>query len=262
MSAVYPPSSHAPDVPPKRRRTAHRSASLLLVGLGVVANVAAVADLFMKHLGALGMVAGLLAVVAGMYLLLADWGKRVGWKTLLAVAIVVAGSVTLSLILQKGGYINTDGGTHNDKEQRDDDAVLPQVDKGKRYTLDANEGLDLDDGKEAVVVQQIDARSPSDLYFNDWAFLDLTVKEFYPYQPPKKSTGNAERDAYVSCRNLIATSQLGQSTITASGVEPDKRYCALTTKDVVMLITVEEIIDRGIASRASTVSFYVKLLKE
>lgn len=247
-------SPQTPDKPQKRRHLPHRYASGLIVGLGVVANAAAVADLFTKHIGVIGVVAGILTIIVGLYLLLGRWGKPVGWQTMLAVAIIVAGSVTLSLILQKGGYIDT-GPTPPS-------GVTPGVtDKGKRYTLAANESLDLDDGNETILVQQTSAQSPADLYFSDWAYLEASVKSFYPYQAPKNASGDPGKDEYSSCRNLINTSQLGKEVIGASSVEPGQMYCAMTTKGATMLITVEEMVDKGTASDESSASFYVKLLK-
>lgn len=251
----------------KRRNKLHHYAPGLLVVLGVVANAAAVADLFTKHIGAIGVVAGTLTVIVGLYLLLGSWGKRVGWTTVLAVAIIVAGSVTLSLILQKGGYIDTgDTGTSTKKEEKDDhptddDPVEEITDKGTYYKLAVNEALDLDDGNETILVQQSSAKPPSDLYFNDWGYISPSIGSFYPYQAPRDKTGNAAKDEYNSCRNLIDTSELGLQVFSSSSIKPGKSYCAETTKGAVMLVTMEELIDKGMGSDKSTVSFYAKVLE-
>lgn len=249
----------------KRRQKLHHYAPGLLVVLGVIANAAAVADLFTKHIGAIGVVAGLLTVIVGLYLLLGSWGKRVGWATILAVAIIVAGSVTLSLILQKGGYIdtgdtgaNTKGEDGNPTEEKSAENI---ADKGKYYKLAVNEGLDLDDGNETILAQQSSAKPPSDLYFNDWGYISPSTGNFYPYQAPRNKTGDAAKDEYNSCRNLIDTSELGLQVFSDSSIKPGKAYCAETTKGAIMLITMEELINKGMGSDESTVSFYVRLLK-
>jgi hypothetical protein len=242
---------------PKRSR-GRQYASTMLVVLGVVANTAAVADLFTKHISAIGLVGGTMAIIVGLYLLLRVWGKPVGWQVMLSVAIIVAGSVTLSLILQKGGYIDT-GNTANTKPKPVDPKAI--TDKGKLYTFNLNDGLDLDDGNETMLVQQSYAKAPADIYFGDWAEIQPTTEKFYLYQPPRNQTGNQAKDEYNSCRNLVDNSELGKPYIADTSVGMDKSYCAQTNKGVLLLVTVEEIIDHGYKSADSSASVYVKLLK-
>lgn len=254
------PEPHKKSEDTRKRRRIHTHASGLLVALGVVANATAVADLFTRNVGAIGLVGGVLAVIVGFYLLLRMWGGRVGWRVLLAVVIIVAGSIALSLILQRGGYISTsasgEGGT-----DYPDPAPTENTEKGKLYKLYANDGLDLDDGKEVVLAQQSEAKAPADLYFGDWADLQSSASKFYTYQPPRNPSGNTSKDEYNSCRNLIDTSELGDSTISSYSANANTSYCTTTNKGVPILVTIEEIIDKGYKSTESSVSFYVKILK-
>jgi hypothetical protein len=238
------------------RRKPHHYASNLLAGLGIVANITAIVGLLTSHVSFIISCAAVLAIIAGLYLLLKRWGKPIGWSTLFAVVIIIAGSITLVLALQSQHVIHKE--TQKKKENISTD-VAKDDDKGTYYVLRATEGIDLDDGKSTVFEQQSGAKAPADLYLSDVPYLIATQNKFYEYQPPRESSGNADTDEREACRTLISTSELGIGSISSFSTASGKRYCVATNRGAIMLLTMDELIDKGFNSKESQISFYVKV---
>ncbi|HJQ08740.1 MAG TPA: hypothetical protein VJ836_04650 [Candidatus Saccharimonadales bacterium] len=257
----------------RRRKKAHsRYAGMLLTGVGLVANVTAITGLIRSHVSIIVITAAVMATLCGLYLLLKRWGKPVGWYTLMAVAVIVAGSVMLSLALKTynasdGTAVDTVDGSDSQHDsgsnsQSDGKPVNKHTDHTiifeKEFELASNQGLELDDEKGTIRVQQSTAKSPIDLYLDTSPYFYVTIKNFFPYQPGE-STGNADKDKYTACRNLIDTSQIGYGSMGPSTVVPGQEFCIITTRGRVALITMQEMIDAGYGSLKHKASFTVKL---
>ncbi len=263
-------TSHRPV--PKKAHT--RYASSLLAAIGFLANVTAIAGLVTSHANTIIITAAVLGVLCGLYLLLKRWGKPVGWYTMMATAIIVAGSVMLSLALKdrhdgaedstgNNSVISTNGSNSSTNTPSSGKPVSKTSNHTpvfeKSFKLTSQEGLELDDEKGTIRMQQSAAKAPIDIYLSNYPMLYVSIKHFYTYQAPENPTGNTDKDQYTSCLNLINTSQLGNSYISASSVVPGQQYCLITTGGRVALITMQEIIDDGYDSPNNNASFTVKL---
>lgn len=250
-----------------------RHANAFLVCIGFLANVTALAGLVTSHARDIVVAAAVLAALCGLYFFLKRWGKPVDWYALLAVAVIVMGSVMLTFALRTpstGNGTTTETGDNTSTETTpktggpsDGKPVVQNKNHTvvfeKSFKLNAQDGLELDDEKGTISVQQSTAKAPIDLHLSGWPLLSVSVKKFYAYQPLAQPTGNADKDEYASCRNLIDTSQLGITSISSTAVTPGLQYCITTTRGRVALITLQEMIDAGYNATKNTVSFTVKL---
>jgi hypothetical protein len=252
-------------------------AGALLGGIGFLANVAGVAGLVLDHANELVVFASVLAIICGLYLLLKRWGKTVDTWVLLAVTLMLAGSVVLTLALKNrsahdqlaqedssqtttgtSGHTSDTGGTGTG-------ITVPNVSGNhkvvsrKSLKLLSQEGLDIDDQKAAVLEQQSTAHAPSDIYLSDYPSLLVTVNKFFKYQPPGQSSGNTEKDEYNSCQSLIAHSQLGDRIIVSIGIKPGQQYCLVTTAGKLALMTLQELDDSSNDPSQYSASISVKV---
>ncbi len=257
-----------------RSRKPHGRYAALLVGVvSFVSNVTAITGLILSHADIIVITAAVLATLSGLYLLLKRWGKPTDWATLLAVGIIVAGSVMLALSLKayndntptstpagqnsspsSPGVSSTGGGGTPVKKNSTHTVVFE-----KNFKLTNNDGLELDDEQGTILLQQSSPQPPSDLYFSSFPYLAVSKQKFYQYQAPLQSTGDQDKDQYNACTDLIANSQLGSSTLSQSQVSPGKQYCITTTQGRVALITLQEMIDSGYGSGKNDMTFAVKL---
>jgi hypothetical protein len=245
-----------------------RYAGMLLAAIGFLANVTAIVGLINDHVNTLVTTAAVLAILCGLYFLLKRWGKPVGGYTLLAVAILVAGSVMLTLAWQARTPSTQDAGddtpntvsptdTNPTHETTPSPTGNHTVIMHKSFTLPSQASLELDDKKGTIVAQQSGAHAPFDLYLSDYPALFATVNKFYAYQPDA-SGDKSDKGIYNSCQTLIATSQLGDNIIVDVN-QPDEQYCMLTTKGRLALITLEEIATNTNDKSKSSATFSIKL---
>gem|GEM_PF-2276780 len=252
-------------------------ASALLGGVGFLANVAGVAGLVLDHANELVVFASVLASVCGLYLLLKRWGKTVDAWVLLAVLLMLAGSVVLTLALKNrtsaGRRIQQDTVQTTTGTDRDTSATggtgtgdkIPDVSgdhtvvSHRSLKLLSQEGLDIDDQKAAILEQQSTAHAPSDIYLSNYPSLFVTVNKFFKYQPPGQSTGNTDKDEYNSCQSLIAHSQLGEQIIVPVALKPGQQYCLITTAGKLALMTLQELDSSGNDPSQYSASISVKV---
>lgn len=238
----------------------------------MLANAVAITGLFISNSGVVVMTAGVLAIISGLYMLLKRWGRPVDWLVMLAAIVVATGSVVLTMAVnayhtrtdqEQGATIQrTNTSTPSDSDSPSDGTLVSKdtdhtVAFEKFFTLHANEGLELDDGKGSIRKQVSDAKAPVDLYLSNWPLFRVSTKNFYGYEAPIQPTGDKDTDQYTACRNLVDTSQLGSGTL--SSVTPDYEYCIITTKGRIALVTTEEMIDDGYENPNDSVSFTVKV---
>lgn len=262
--------------PNRRSRKKHAQyAAALLTAIGFIANTAAIVGLVLDHMAMIVITAAFIATFSGLYLLLRRWGKPVDLIVMVAVLVMMAGSVTFALGLearsqgQKSKETNStatvsgDTSTSESGSASDGKPVSKNTNHTvvfeREFTLKGSEGLELDDEKGTIRVQQSEAKAPIDLYLSSYPSFSVSVKKFYEYQPPATSSGSTDKDEYTSCKNLVETSQLGTSSISAHNVTPDQKYCIITTRGRIALITMREMVDGGYDSPASSIDFVVKL---
>jgi hypothetical protein len=249
-------------------------AALLLGALGFIANVAGVAGLVLDHANDLVVFMSVLAIICGLYLLLKRWGKPVNSIALLSVALMISGSVVLTLALahratsgrqQQSHDNHTTTTTTNDPGKTATPISAPDVSAGHTVVFQtsvkllAQEGLDIDGQKASVLEQQSTANAPSDIYLSDYPSLIVTIDNFYKYQPPAQSTGNADKDQYNSCQSIIAHSQLGDHIIVPIATKPGQQYCLTTTAGKLALMTLQELDDGGKDPSQYSASISVKV---
>ena len=252
-------------------------AGALLAGIGFLANFAGVAGLVLDHANELVIFASVLAIICGMYLLLRRWGKAVDAWVLLAVILMLAGSVVMTLALKN--HSANSGQAQQNSDQNTTEASgnttdtsgtvsgnsVPDVSGNhivvfrKSIKLLSQEGLDIDDQKTAVLEQQSTAHAPSDIYLSNYPALFVTVNKFYKYQSPGQSTSNTDKDEYNSCQSIIAHSQLGDQIITPIGIKPGQQYCLVTTAGKLALMTLQELDDSGNDSSQYSASIAIKV---
>ena len=265
-----PPATTAP-LRPKTKKPRASHAGMLLGGIGFVANITAIAGLITSHADVIVITAAVLAILSGLYLLLKRWGKPTGWFTIGAVAMLVAGSVGLALALQtRAGNSDTnttsnDANTAQTATSGTGDGTPVKKNSAhkvvfeKEFKLTGNEGLELDDEKGSIVVQQSSAKAPIDLFMSSYPTFYVSIKHFFAYQAPDQPTGKVDTDQFNACSNLIENSQLGYNNMSPTDVTPGKQFCVTTTKGRVALVTMNEMVDAGYNSNKNNVTFSVKL---
>jgi hypothetical protein len=129
----------------------------------------------------------------------------------------------------------------------------------KDFKLTNNEGLELDDEKGTIAVQQSYAKAPIDLFLNNYPVFYVSIKHFFAYQAPDQPTGKLNTDQFNACSNLIENSQLGSGSISSYAVVPGQQYCITTSKGRVALITMLEMVNDAYDSAKNNVTFTVKL---
>lgn len=249
-------------------------AALLLGALGFLANVAGVAGLVLDHANDLVVFMSVLAIICGLYLLLKRWGKPVNSIALLSVALMISGSVVLTLALAHRTASGQQQQSHTSHTETTYDPgktpaitpiSVPDVSDGHAVVFQtslkllAQEGLDIDDQKASVLEQQSTANAPSDIYLSDYPSLIVTVDNFYKYQPPAQSTGSIDKDQYNSCQSIIAHSQLGNRVIVPIATKPGQQYCLTTTAGKLALMTLQELDGGGKDPSQYSTSISVKV---
>lgn len=238
----------------RKKIPAHHAAALFAGGITFVANVTAITGLITSHANEIVMTASMVAILCGIYLLLRRWGQPVGWHTLLSIAIIVAGSVMLTIAIQNQRNADTNnpsqgttsGQRQDTAEQSDGKPVEKRSSHSvvfeKSFEIGSNQGLELDNEKGTILYHQSQAKAPSDLYLDDSPYLYVTVKNFFPYQPAE-ITGDTDKDQYNACRGMVDTSEEGYNNMWPSSVIPGENYCLTTTQGRIALLTVQEMID-------------------
>jgi hypothetical protein len=240
-----------------KRMPTHYAAILLAV-VSFIANITAIAGLVTSKFTEVAITASIVVALYGAYLFLKRWGRPIDWLALLAVFIMVAGSVMLSLSLrahyagpstQKGKgttFVDNGGGDVVEPGGRGGTDVKPNSkhDKvfEKQFILKPQDGLELDNEQGTIFAQQTGADAPYDMYLSSDAYYIYVVGQLYDYQPLDTPTGNTDKDQYNACANLMAQSQLGQSGVYAPGLDPDQQYCFKTSRGRVALVTLKEVI--------------------
>ena len=127
--------------------------------------------------------------------MLKRWSKPVDLKVLLAVLVMIAGSVTLTLGLKarsqdpsgtsNSTYTPTSSNTGASSTDADSSPGGKPVSKNtnhtvvfeREFTLHGTEGLELDDEKGTVRAQQSEAKAPIDLYLSNYPVFSVSVKK-------------------------------------------------------------------------------------
>lgn len=251
-------------------------AAMFSAVLAFLANIAAIVGLLTSHVDELIVAAGTLGLLGGLYLLLRCWGKPVGLYVLFTVAVVSVSSVVLALALQAynqdqdndaaSGAIpaakiesETSSATQSAQGKPVDENSEHRVALEKEFTIRASEGLDLDDEKGTLLLQQNKAKAPADLYLGTYALFYTSTKIFFSYQPTTQPSGDPDKDAYDTCKNLTSAEGSTLNYLGGTNIIPGKQYCILTSQGRIALLTMRELVDAGSGSNKSSISFAVKL---
>jgi len=163
---------------------AKKRAGNFMTVLGVAADITAVAALiFNKDLAVFVQIAAVAGIAVGLYLLLRQWGRPVGFRVLLAIVCITAGCVAGALSLQARGLPTVGGNTPSPGASSPTSSPTPAntTNTAFQFRLTPYTGIDLDAGVHAQS-DVTDADGPNgniDLFMSKFGYIEVNGGSFY-----------------------------------------------------------------------------------
>lgn len=185
-------------------RNGKKRAGNFMTVLGVAADITAIAALvFNKDFNVFIQIASIAGIAVGIYLLLRQWGRPVGFRVLLAVMCITVGFVVGALSLQARGVHppsddkKPDGtNTTTTTSSNGNDAPVAFQFRLKPYT-----GIDLDAGKhtQSDVVDTDGPNGDIDVFMDQFGYLQVNGGAFYT------DAGGPDSEIYDRCTKALTT---------------------------------------------------------
>ena len=221
-----------------------KRATNIFGAIGVVSNVAGAVGLLYGRLEVLVIVIAVIALASGAYLVVRRWGMPLGYITLFAIIIMLAGTATLSVVLDRRGLLphssassgqtSAAGGGGSALGGSSGGTAITASHKliyNDQITFKAGTGRDFEN-HGAVLNGNASQASPADLYIDLNDFLRAPSGDIFSFY----DTGT---DDPATCTQLLAAGKDPASVQLTDGSVRYQDYCFLTSKDNIGQIKID-----------------------